>query len=69
MSGGLQNVMEHLSSFSMAAEEAVTAVQTDFSSSQASEFSNYSLYGTLALVSQSERKNYFRQIFYYVVLR
>ena len=54
MNGGIQNVMEHLSSFSMAAEEVAAAVQTDFSSSQASEFSNYSLYGTLALVSKLE---------------
>lgn len=51
MNGGLQSVMEHLTSFSIAAEEAAAVVQTDFSSSQASEFSNYSLYGTLALVS------------------
>ena len=47
--------MEQLSSFTMAAEEAtaaaVVATQTDFSSSQNSEYSNYSLYGTLALVS------------------
>lgn len=49
IAGGLQSVMDQLSSFAMAAEDAAVAV--DYSSSQASEYSNYSLYGTLALVS------------------
>jgi hypothetical protein len=49
IAGGLQSVMNQLSTFAMAAEDAAVAV--DYSSSQASEFSNYSLYGTLALVS------------------
>jgi hypothetical protein len=48
IAGGLQSVMDQLSSFAMAAEDAAGAV--DYSSSQASEYSNYSLYGTLALV-------------------
>jgi hypothetical protein len=50
--GGLQTIMDQFSSFTMAAEDvaAVAAVTTDYSSSQASEYSNYSLYGTLALV-------------------
>lgn len=49
IAGGFQSVMDQLSSFAMAAEDAAVAV--DYSSSQASEYSNYSLYGTLALVS------------------
>ena len=62
MSSGMQSMMEHLSSLSMAAEEAAAAVatQTDFSSSQASESSNYSLYGTLALVRKNFEEHLFR---------
>lgn len=59
MNGGLQSMLEQFSSFTMAAEEAAAeavavAVKTDFSASQASEYSNYSLYGTLALVRHHE---------------
>lgn len=50
--GGLQTIMDQSFSFTMAADDvaAVAAAATDYSSSQASEYSNYSLYGTLALV-------------------
>lgn len=50
--GGLQTIMDQFSSFTMAADDvaAAAAATTDYSSSQASEYSNYSLYGTLALV-------------------
>lgn len=45
-------IMDQFSSLKIAAEEvaAVAATSVDYSASQASEFSNYSLYGTLALV-------------------
>ena len=44
--------MDQFSTLKIAAEEVATAAATtvDYSASQASEFSNYSLYGTLALV-------------------
>ena len=55
--GGLQTIMNQFSSFAMAAEDAaaVAAATTDYSSSQASEYSNYSLYGTLALVRNIQK--------------